>query len=649
MRSILKREDPDRYILNPGDFPIHMDGILYVRQSTEYQREHNVHSLEMQTSRFEEHFRNRGCTGHIAIIPEDEEGKTSGTLPIHKRPGLSRVLRRIEEEGGKSLGWVAAVAVNRFTRDPWGVTPGTLMQACFEHNVWISTLRMDFNFKDDYCRRVFMLEAEEAARHLEWMKVVLGGAKRTASSNGYYDARPVPPGYIVDRSDPKRKKLVLYEPWGEPTRWLFRRHFELGFNFTRLCREVDALDYLYPPFESWVDPKTVAKIAIKQITEGPFARYYKPTRSGLHSILTNPVYIGWWLPLGGGYIPNNHPRLIPEEDEALFWLNHKRLSSFDLEGNRQRPEMKTRYGQCEGLLKKVLETPEGHPFYAIRDGRKDVYKSSSYNGLAGDHILSLIVSFLDNLFLEKFFEHLRAWQGFDDWEDKIEQLDKLREARIATIQRQIATAKAQWQEAMATLKDPTIPKTAQMKIDLAKTCAGLEQTIAALEKDAQESVTEDEEDELTQYQIYTLLPDLIDNWTALKFDTRLQFVNALTRKVVVHCPSPAFVQMDIHWKRPTWLIDRCVVRRLIGNGKDWTEEEDRQLREVYGPSSHQTLLTLFPDRTWSSIKHRGIRLRLKRNYPPRYGVEYFDLSMQDLAFCREQGIDPTDKNPHWYQ
>src|SRR5215469_3261142 len=233
-RSIVIRDDPNRSILNPSDFPVDMDGIIYVRQSTEYQRENNIHSLEMQTSKFIEHFRNRGCTGNIEIIPDEEEGKTSGILPIHKRPGLSRVLRRIEEEGGKRVGWAAAVAVNRFTRDPWGVTPGTLMQACFEHNVWISTLRMDFNFKDDYCRRVFMLEAEEAARHLEWMKVILGGGKRTASSNGYYDSRPVAPGYIVERSDPKRKKLALYEPWVEPTLWLFREHCALDFNFTRL-------------------------------------------------------------------------------------------------------------------------------------------------------------------------------------------------------------------------------------------------------------------------------------------------------------------------------------------------------------------------------------------------------------------------------
>ena len=63
--------------------------------------------------------------------------------------------------------------------------------------VWISTLRMNFNFKDPYCQRVFMLEAEEAARHLDWMKLVLGGAKIVVSSNGFYDGRNLPTGYIV--------------------------------------------------------------------------------------------------------------------------------------------------------------------------------------------------------------------------------------------------------------------------------------------------------------------------------------------------------------------------------------------------------------------------------------------------------------------
>ena len=56
---------------------------------------------------------------------------------------------------------------------------------------------MNFDFRDEYCQRVFMLEAEEAARHLAWMKLVLHGGKNTASENGYYDGRWVVPGYCL--------------------------------------------------------------------------------------------------------------------------------------------------------------------------------------------------------------------------------------------------------------------------------------------------------------------------------------------------------------------------------------------------------------------------------------------------------------------
>jgi hypothetical protein len=258
---------------------------------------------------------------------------------------------------------------------------------------------------------------------------------------------------------------------------------------------------------------------------------------------------------------------------------------------------------------------------------------------------------LDPLFLTKFFEHLRSWEGYSGWEDKIAQLEQLREGRVATINKQINQARRQWQEAMDTLKNPDIRKTPQMRIDLANTCAGLEQTIASLEADAAKSVTEEEEDELTQYQIYTLLPDLIDYWGELSFTTRLRFVNALTRKVVISCPAPAFLRIAIHWKRPTWGVDVALVRRLLSNAATWTEEEDILLHEVYEKESPQTILKVFPERSWQAIKHRGARLGLVRSYPHRSGIsfEQQDLSLRDLAFAKEQGIAPNDKAPHWSQ
>ena len=53
------------------DFPKDKPGVIYVRQSTLVQIQRNLHSFEMQTSDFVEHFRHRGVTANIEIIADD--------------------------------------------------------------------------------------------------------------------------------------------------------------------------------------------------------------------------------------------------------------------------------------------------------------------------------------------------------------------------------------------------------------------------------------------------------------------------------------------------------------------------------------------------------------------------------------------------
>src|SRR6266567_4773268 len=105
-----------------AEFPKEKNGIIYVRQSSLAQIKNNIHSFEMQTEKFLEYFREMGCTGNIDIIPDDEEGKMSGTLDIHQRPGLARTVLSIEHSKENNLGWIGAVHVNRLTRDPWLIT-----------------------------------------------------------------------------------------------------------------------------------------------------------------------------------------------------------------------------------------------------------------------------------------------------------------------------------------------------------------------------------------------------------------------------------------------------------------------------------------------------------------------------------------------
>jgi len=343
-RSTRRKEKSTRNLVtyNPFEFPKDKDGVLYVRQSSDVQRENNVHSYEMQTDKFVEHFREMGCTGRIDII-EDDEGM-SETLDIHKRPGMSRLMRLIEQ---RKIGWVGAIHVNRLFRDQWMINPDVFMKACYENDVIVATLRTIFNFKDSYCQRIFRIEAEEAARHLEWMKLVMGGGLSTASDQGLYDGRYLNVGYIVDRNDPKKKKYVVYQPHAEVVQWLFRRFLEMDGNFRGLCREVDKMEYLFPAFEPWVDEKNMGgKFRLKADSQGR----YKPTQTGLYGILTNPIYIGWWIPRDGGLVKDNHEAIV---NEGLFVYAHKRVSRFTLEGERQRPAKVVRFGKAEALLRKV--------------------------------------------------------------------------------------------------------------------------------------------------------------------------------------------------------------------------------------------------------------------------------------------------------
>lgn len=634
------------------DFPKDKAGVIYVRQSTVMQIQRNLHSFEMQTNDFLEHFRNRGVTGNIGIIADDE-GK-SGTLDIHKRAGLSRTVRLIEGAellDGERIGWVAAVHVSRLTRDEWLIVPGELMRACYEHDVWISTLRMDFNFQDEYCRRVFMLEAEEAARHLKWMKEILGGGLQTASNRGVYDGRDMHPGYIIDYQEytdgyianPNHKKFRVYGPHAEKTRWLFQRYFELDGNFPALCREVEAMDPLYPSFDrSQVHSKNLSEFTgRKTMTE----HGYTPSANGLLGILTNPVYLGWWIPRNGGLIEHHHDAIVSED---LFTFAHKRLSTHDLAGNRVKPAGKARNGASEALLKKIIEAPDGSPFYPFMASRGYlVYRARIYGKLTREEYLSAEVSSIDGIFLEKFFERLQEWSTRGDlaaWKEWKQKVQASHVEHNNTIKKSLKQAQARRQEQMDILSDPEIPKTKQMRIDYATQIAGLEGKIAELEKDLK--ILPEEDDPASLYHIWDLIPMLQRHWNELDFDDRMLVVNAFTRKVVLSTPSLGWLQMEIEWK----IGEKDVMhQRRVTNGKTWTAEEDAIIRTLWPTGDGGDILRHLPTRSYGAIKQHALELNVRRE--KKGGSlklnDYFDISLHDMEYAQEHGLDTVSKTPQW--
>jgi DNA invertase Pin-like site-specific DNA recombinase len=636
-RTVTKKAPTNSFfsVVSNAEFPKERDGLIYVRQSSLTQVQNNIHSFEMQTEKFLEHFRNLGCTGHIDIIADDEA--MSGTLDIHQRPGMTKMVKLIEQG---AVGWIGAVHVNRFTRDKWLITPGVLMKLCYDHDVWIATLRMYFNFKDPYCQRVFMIEAEEAARHLEWMKLVLGGGKHAASDHGYYDGRFLSPGYIVDRTDPKRKKYIMYWPHAERVIWLFRCFLELDGNLPELTREVERMPYLFPKFEHWVDKRDVRRLIMKKTEDGN----YKPTKDGIISILTNPVYLGWWLPLGGGVIEDNHEPLI---EEALFTFAHKRLSVYNLYGERQKPERVIRNGKVQALLKKVIRSTDGTFIYPSSE-RGGLYRSASENGYRTTYNFCVSAALIDLAFLEKFFEHARTLpQICADWEDKSEDTRLAKAEREKLIRKQIKQAAEQLQEIKDTCNTPGCPRS--MKELLFKEYEGLERKKAQLEQDVLNNSPDDEE---IIFEIATLVPQILVAWDSLPFDTRMRFVGALTQSVILDHVAPGWIKIEITWKLEAWGRDIGHIRRIANRGS-WTDEEDETLAGMYATEDQAAIIHALPHRSWRAMKARAFDLGLHRpkGMQIRNSIDankqFLDVSLKDIEYAQEHQLDTSDKNVQW--
>jgi len=646
-RTIKPAKPAGHFLATLMDFPKDKDGLIYVRQSSLAQMRHNIHSFEMQTDKFLEHFRTMGCTGDIGIVADDEA--MSGTLAIHQLPGLSRVMDMIEKE---TVGWIGAVHVNRLTRDPDFVKPAILMKECRLHNVWIATLRMHFNFNDPsgYSQRVFMLEAEEAARHLEWMKLVLGGAKLVASSNGYYDGRNLAPGYIVDRSDLKHMKYIVYLPHAEIVVWLFKRFLELDGNFPLLCREVESMPYLFPPFEVWVDPKNISRFVIKQFEEGTYAGHYKPTDDGLKSILTNPVYIGWWIPFEGEVIINHHETIVPED---LFWYAHRRLATTNFNGERIKPVRVTRQHTSEALLTKVIRDEDDYPVYVEHSHEHVLYKKLRHDWMRKTFGFTVSVETIDSMFLQKLFERIQAIEAeYLDWQDTLVQAQTEKEARNNRIKKSIKEAQKLWQEAMTVLKNPNVPKTEQMQIDLANTCAGLEAKMQQWQ--AELTPKEADEEQKAMYDIHTLVPRIRKEWQNFTYATRLLVVSGLVRSVVLTQPASGWLQMEIAWKFPAWGIDRGHIRKLSSKAP-WTEEEDTQLQHLYPTGEVIDLLRAFPTRNWNGIMERAAELEIRRELNRQACVESMkragmpaNIALDDYEYANKLGLSSESKNPQWF-
>jgi DNA invertase Pin-like site-specific DNA recombinase len=228
-------------------------------------------------------------------------------------PMFAGICKEIQENGVKVLLIQREEDLFRGTE---GTDVSQFIALCQQYGVCVITPKEVYHFTNNVDCMRFRLQVEQTQYIIQYMTAHLLNHKQRVALAGYYDGRPVPVGYIVDRRrsvnsqpNPTYKKLIPYEPHAEIIRYLFHQYVECSGDIDNLCRQLPSIPVMFPLFAEWVDPLNVSKILLKQEDNG-----YVLTRDGLARLLRdpNPVYIGIWV-YKDNNLTNNHEAIVPLE------------------------------------------------------------------------------------------------------------------------------------------------------------------------------------------------------------------------------------------------------------------------------------------------------------------------------------------------
>lgn len=634
---------------------------IYARQSTIAQVANNIESFEMQTEDLITWLVVKGVKEYYIILFDADLGK-SGKLRIDQRTSLQELLDRIKSGEIKA---VLVYRVSRLFRDESGAQPRTFARVCKENNCIIVTAAdgMIFNLNISMHMKMFLYLADQAAEENSQRGEMMSQLKiRKAGKGLYAGLGRVPSGYIVDY-DKKSKtfeKIIPYRPHAEIVFKIFKRYFELGGDFSALLRELDEWPYVFPEFEEWVDQRNVSRWKRRKLPGGG----YKLTSKGLRQLLTNPVYIGWWIVMGGIISRDNHERIIPVEfEEDYFWFAFNRLSPYTTEGevNTEQVFVKEprrfyhkRTEEKTALLKQHATYPDGQVNVHVYRHRAHYCLLPTVK-VRQKNWQEIEASLVDDAFLDTFFERLARVTELEDFRRWLEaevgkQTDKMGmiDSQLATIKSQqegIVDERIQLRGQIRDIKDNVQRERAELEARptfeyLLKKMKKLEDAKNDLLRKRAEAQKSQGLDTARKYATFQIeLREIVETWDEKEFETKIDFINLFVTKAILTLPASHFVQLDIFWLHPLWSTDTLYIYRKYGASPNWTDPELEILRQHYPRCQREELLAMLPFKTWNSIKKEAIDKGIRREIATASHIPD-SLSWSDWTFMEEHGISP---------
>jgi len=662
-------------IIDPWNisFPVDVLWGIYARQSTPGQLLRHQESTEMQTDDLIMWLQHRNVRDNYVLF--DADLGLSGTLRIDQRPALLELIRRINAGEIKA---VLVYQISRLFRDLTGIQYNTFADDCKNHNCVLVTAYdgMIFNFNNPIHMKMFRFLAETAAEYLHQQIGLLHEARLRKARKGFYTGLgQIPRGYIVDyrKDSPTFKKFIPYPPHANVVFGFLERYYALEGNMAVFTRELEALPYLFPPFEPWVDQRIPNHKMWKQ-RELPGGGY-GISRKGLEFVLTNPVYLGWWIVEGDVISRDNHEPIIDAEHTYLLWYAFDRLSRYTIDGekNEQRLERQNhrRFFQSHtldqvALLKQKITTPGGSVYAQIHKGACQYVVYPEKSGVVYRKYGEIDASLVDQEFTTRLFSHLRTTHDFDIYRQWLDVEREKRIARLANITTQLNKIDIEQEAVLTEIADvrKQITETIRQKLQQ-EPLLNEEELRKQLEKEAQPYIEkwrsrfstlentkinllaekEEASKESEQHQAMRQFADfqteaenLLAIWNKKPISLRREFVNLLARQIVLEFIAPHWASLTIVWTHPTWGIDTLYIYRHQGARPLWTEAERSILRTYYPRSSREEILSLLPNKSWKGIIDQASDLHIRREVDFRTPIFSVKLTWEDVQFMQEQGI-----------
>lgn len=634
-RIVDEQETQPQGPFQPIQLPTHLNLIVYPRQSTQAQVLNHAMSTEMQTDDLIEIGIRYGWGRERCLVIDDDLG-VSGTLGIDERIGLTKVMEQIDQHQSRA---VLIVNEDRLFRDETMIQVNVFIKFMREHNAYVLTPYMVYNFAERFHVKMFREKAEYAAAYItDYVRERLAGARHKKALRGLYDGRPVSPGYRVDyerklpdgSDNPTYKKFVIYEPHAAIVRQLAQAMLDGELTTTELYRYAIENGLIFPEWDTWVDSRTRNRTKIARVQHG----WFYETPFGLHSMLTNPVYAGHWMVKGRIVQRDNHPAILPQAVyEALF----NRLSYQDETG--QPNAQRQLYRHYPAVRKSRGTDEEGMLLGLLHDLGDDYPLPVSYHHLpverSGQTQMAMYyycreaapgpkrarwmmqAETLDQAVSGAFLNRLRRSRVEYDPEvyerqatarmGEVRQMEKLLGAQLTEIQEQIE----------GNLRAMTLRGLTEDEMGY---FLGRKRALEGEKKSVEgklEALRARQQEALDLSTVFKTLDELLTNWSMLNVRQQRRYLARFIQMVGIKMTTTGLCEVWVYWKHTfdesleAAEIETFRLRLRRARSTEWTDDRRELLRQVYA-EPQVAIMKQFPDCTWGAIRRQIARLGLNR-------------------------------------